>query len=281
MHKQALFSIHSAVLLFALSGLFAKWLDIPATYIVFGRAAFAALAISIFIVFFKNSSLNVNRIQLVRYVITGLLLALHWVSFFAAIQLSSVTIGLITFATFPIFVSLLEPLLFKEKYSLIALVQSLIVGLGVYFVLPEVEMSKALLQGAALGVFSAFSFALLTISNRKFVASDSPLIVAFYQNLFAAIVLTPLLFFFVVELTPADIAILLLLGVVFTALSHSLFNYALTHIKAITVSIAVSLEPVYGILAAIALLGETLTTKMLLGIFLVLATNAWVVLRKA
>lgn len=281
MHKQALFSIHSAVLLFALSGLFAKWLAIPATYIVFGRAAFAAVALSILVIFIKNISLNVGKAQLFRYAVTGLLLALHWVSFFAAIQFSSVTIGLITFATFPIFVGLIEPLFFKEKYSLLALIQSLVVGIGVYLVLPEVEMSKEILQGASLGVFSAFTFALLTISNRKFVAADSPLVVAFYQNLFAAIMLTPLLFFFVVELTSADIAILLLLGVVFTALSHSLFNYALTHIKAITVSIAVSLEPVYGILAAITLLGETLTAKMLLGIFLVLATNAWVAFRKA
>lgn len=275
MHKQAFLSIHSAVLLFAISGLFAKWLSIPAMYIVFGRATFAALALSIFVIFVKKSKLKVSRRQLHGYFITGFLLAIHWVSFFAAIQFSNVTVGLITFATFPIFVSFIEPVVFRERFKISAVLQSFVVGVGVYLVLPEANMTNEILQGASLGVFSAFSFALLAIFNRKIVEKDSPLTVSFYQNLFAAIVLVPVLLLFKVTLTPQDIIILLLLGVVFTALSHSLFNYALTQLKTRVVSITVSLEPVYGILAAIVLLGEELTLKMVIGIIIVLVTNAW------
>ncbi len=274
-YKSALLAIHSAVILFALSGLFGKWLTLPASTIVFGRAIFAAGAIYLFVILVAKKSLKVSAKLLLLFSITGLILAVHWVSFFAAIQASNVTIGLITFATFPLFTSLVEPLFFKERYHVVAFIQALITMFGIALVLPEIDVKSEQITGALLGVFSAFSFAILTVLNRKFVADVNALTVSFYQNLFAGLFLLPIAIFVTSDLSLTQLSMLMLLGLVFTALSHSLFNYSLTKIKAQAVSIAVTLEPIYGIIAAVILLNESLTPMMILGGGLVLGANYW------
>ncbi len=273
--KQALLALHGAVLLFALSGLFGKWLDLPATYIVFGRAFFSAIALFIFVQIYQGKSLKVTNKTLVALAVTGAILAFHWVSFFHAIQLSTVAIGLITFASFPVFVSFLEPIFFKEKFVFRALLQALLTLAGIYLILPQGAFEQNVLQGVIWGVLSALSFALLTLMNRKFVINISAKNVAFYQNGFAAICLIPLLMMNPVEVIEQQWLILILLGVVFTAFAHSLFNFSLKTISAQVASLAVSLEPIYAIVAAYLLLDESLSLIMLCGGAIVLITNIW------
>lgn len=274
--KQPLVALHSAVLLFALSGLFAKWLDLSAIIIVFGRAFFAAITIAVFVFFFKKQSLKCDKRTLIALAITGGILAFHWGSFFQAIKVSNVAIGLITFATFPVFVSFLEPLFFKEKFRYQSLIQALLTVIGIGLILPENSINSHMITGAYWGVLSALSFALLTLMNRKFVSNSSAKQVAFYQNAFAAFFLLPFLVVDPVAISSEQLAILALLGVVFTAFAHSLFNHSLKALSAQTASIAVSLEPIYGIVAAYLLLGESITLMMLIGGGIVIATNVWV-----
>lgn len=264
-----------AVLLFALSGLFAKWLNIPATVIVFGRAVFAAITIAIFVVVYKKQSLKCDNKTLIALAITGSVLAFHWGSFFQAIKVSSVAIGLITFATFPVFVSFFEPLFFKEKFCYRALIQALLTIVGISLILPTNNANILVLEGALWGVSSAFSFALLTLLNRKFVKNNSAKMIAFYQNSFAALFLLPMVMFNPIALSVQQLGVLALLGIVFTAFAHSLFNHSLKTLRAQTASIAVSLEPIYGIIAAYFLLNESITLMMILGGTIVLATNVW------
>ncbi|GLX78445.1 hypothetical protein tinsulaeT_17850 [Thalassotalea insulae] len=272
---QSLVALHSAVLLFALSGLFAKWLELPATVIVFGRAVFCALTLALLVIMFKRQSLACDKKTLAALAITGGILAFHWGSFFQAIQLSSVAIGLITFASFPIFVSFLEPVFFKEPFHYQALLQALLTLAGIYLILPDGATTTNELTGALWGIASAFSFAVLTLLNRKFVRNSSAKKVAFYQNTFAALFIAPLIVIEPVAVTSQQLTILLILGVVFTAFAHSLFNYSLKVIKAQIASIAVSLEPIYGIVAAYFFLGEHISMQMVIGGMIVLATNVW------
>jgi drug/metabolite transporter (DMT)-like permease len=279
-NKQALAALHSAVLLFALSGLFAKWLNLPAAFIVFGRAFFAAMAIAAFVFIFKKQSLKCDNKALFALAITGGILAFHWGSFFQAIKVSSVAIGLITFATFPVFVSFFEPLLFKEKFCFRALVQALLTVIGITFILPENNASSSVFIGACWGVASALSFAILTLLNRKFVAKTSAKKVAFYQNTFAALFILPYIALEPIEISIEQLAVLALLGIVFTAFAHSIFNYSLKTINAQTASIAVSLEPIYGIIAAYLFLNESISFMMIIGGGIVLATNVWALYNK-
>ncbi|GHF89762.1 DMT family transporter [Thalassotalea marina] len=269
-------ALHGAVLLFALSGLFAKWLSISAIDIVFGRAFFAALALFLFIKCSRNTGFYVSQKLLLALTLSGALLAAHWTSFFHAIQLANVSLGLITFATFPVMVSLLEPLCFKESFKMIRLAQAALTVFGVYWVIPQVGISEEQVQGCLWGLFSAFTFAILTLVNRKFVVSQSAKIVACYQNAVAALLLLPFISFFDILPSGNTMLGLLVLGVIFTALSHSLFNFSLKKLSGHTASVAVSLEPIYGAIAAYILLAEPLTGAFIFGGSVILLSNYWV-----
>lgn len=273
--RTAITALHSAVLLFALSGLFGKWLAISPSVIVFGRAFFAAITLVVFIKIVQKQPLKVAGKTLLVMAISGAILALHWLSFFQSIQVSNVAIGLITFATFPVFVSVLEPLFFKEPIRIKALYQAVLTLLGVALVLPLQNPSVDAISGLYWGGLSAFLFAVLAMINRLYVRKVSPQYVACYQNLFASITLLPLVIFSAVSPTLIELSLLILLGVVFTALAHTLYNLALTRLNASTVSIAVSLEPIYGIVAAFLFLNEALTPIMIMGVGLVILANAW------
>lgn len=271
-----LLCLHSAVLLFAIAGLFGKWLAIPAFVIVIGRAGFAAIALAAFLSAKKGYFLRDYKIkQLSAFFASGALLAVHWTTFFYSIQVSSVAIGLITFATFPLFVSFLEPLLFKERFRLHTVTQALLIMLGVSLVVPIDNIDDRVLSGVVWGNVSAFTFALLTLYNRKVVLKESAAQLACLQNGFAAVCLLPFLFFVDFEMSSVDWLLLVVLGVLFTALSHTLYNFSLKAVTGQVASIAVSLEPVYGIIAAFFLLGESLSLSIAAGCVIVIGTNFW------
>lgn len=180
----------------------------------------------------------------------GALLSAHWVSFFAAIQWSTVAVGLLTFATFPIFTTLLEPLFFEEDWKWRDVLLALVVLLGIGLVVPPWDVEPAYFGGGLLGVFSGLSFAVLALLNRSFVRRYPSAVVAWYQDVVAAVVLLPFLMPTAALWSGTTIGLLALLGLVFTALAHTLFIQGLERVRAQTASLIASLEPVYGILAA-------------------------------
>lgn len=271
-----LLCLHSAILLFAIAGLFGKWLAIPAFVIVIGRAGFAALSLTALLLLKNGNFLaRYSLHKLSALLASGVLLAIHWTTFFYSIQISSVAIGLITFATFPLFVSALEPFLFKERFRIQTLLQACLIIFGVSLVVPITNIDEKTLSGVIWGVVSAFTFALLTLYNRKVVSNDSAAQLACLQNGFAALCLLPFLWLVEFQMTQSDWFLLILLGIVFTALSHTLYNYSLKTVTGQVASIAVSLEPVYGIVAAYLLLGEPLTISIVCGCAIVIGTNFW------
>src|SRR2546428_488920 len=106
-HSRALAALHLAVLLFGFAGLFGKWLPLPPVTIVFGRAAVASLVLALLLPRAGERRETRGSFEW-KLAASGSLLALHWVAFFQAIQLASVAVGLLGFASFPLFVLLLE-----------------------------------------------------------------------------------------------------------------------------------------------------------------------------
>jgi len=202
----------------------------------------------------------------------GVILAVHWTTFFKSIQVSTVAIGLITFSTFPVFVTFLESYFFNEKIKLSDVIIAIITFIGVVFVVPKFELGDHLTQGALWGILSGFTYAVLSILNRKYVEEYSSLVIAFYEQLVATIILMPFLFLYKPIVQVEDILMLALLGIVFTGISHSLFIHGLKNIKTQTASIISSLEPVYGILLAIFLLKEVPAFREIFGGIIILST---------
>ena len=115
--KNGLASIHIAVLLFGLAGLFAKWVDLPAVIIVLGRVIFSSLFL-LFLLKIKKECLRLlSGRDFLLMITAGIVLAVHWTTFMQSIQTSTVAVGTLTFSTFPLFVTFLEPVLFREKLS--------------------------------------------------------------------------------------------------------------------------------------------------------------------
>jgi len=272
--------IHIAVLFFGLAGLFGKLVNQPPTVIVFGRVIYA-IAFLLPALWYRRQGLKLDRAgDYLALLFQGLILAVHWVTFFKSIQVATVAVGLITFSTFPIFVTFLEPVFFKEKLRTVDVVLALVTFGGVILVVPAFSLDNTTTQGALWGVTSGLTFALLSILNRRYARTYSSLVVAFYQDTAAALCLLPFLFLPAPAITLTDMLLLMLLGIVFTGVAHTLFIRGLASIKAQTASIIASLEPVYGILAAALILSEIPALRELAGGAIILGAAGYATIRK-
>lgn len=271
----ALFQVHASVFLFGLSGLFGKFLALPATVIVLGRTGFAALALGLMIVLGQRSARLSHGKDGLGMALLGALLAFHWVSFFLSIQLATVAVGLLTFSSFPVFVTVLEPLLFKTPWRGRDGAIAALVVLGVALVIPEYQLGSATTLGAVWGLLSGLSFALLQLLNKGYRQRYSAVAIAFYQNLFACLSLLMVTPVAGLSLTPGEVGLLLVLGVLCTALAHTLFIESLAVLRTQTASVISSLEPVYGIALAALLLSEVPNRRTLVGGAVVLGTTLW------
>lgn len=266
-HNRGIARIHLAVFLFGFSGLFGKFLTCSPFFIVFGRTFFAALALAAVLHRQGRSPIRDDLSgHLVWYLCQGILLAVHWWAFFHSIQLSTVAIGLITFSTFPLFTTFLEPVFFREPLTRSHIGTAIAVFIGIVMVVPDLDFSNQYTAGGLWGIFSGLTFALLAMVNRKNVQSGDPVMVSFFQNLFAAgFLVWPLIFFQIPFPGLAEIGLLIILGVIFTALAHTLFIGSLSSISARTASVITGLEPVYAIILAFFLLNEIPDMKTLAG----------------
>ena len=264
--------IHIAVLLFGLAGLFGKLLVLPPLVIVFGRTFFASLTLGAILFFSTTQHRAKSRQDLMVLVLLGAILAIHWITFFHSIQISTVAVGLLTFSTFPVFVTFMEPYFFKEKLHLFDILTAGSVFLGLVLVIPSFNLQNNVTQGAFWGIISGFTFAILSILNRKYVSTYAPIVIACYQNCIATILLFPFLIFQDLTLQPSDYVLLVILGVLCTALAHVLFIKSLVQVKAQLASVIASLEPVYGIIFAFVLLGEVPAFRTILGGVVILGT---------
>ena len=265
----ALVALHVAVALFGFAALFGKWITLPATAIVLGRTVIAALTLAA-VLAVRDRTLGPSRLALV---VNGAILAVHWVAFFTAVQVASVAVALLGYATFPLFVLVLE----RRRAASASGGDTAIAALtaaGLLVLAPQFTWSSDAFRGLALGVASGFTFAWLSVRSKRLVATVSATRIAFWQNAFAAAFLVP-----VVALAspvpgwPAvgDWMLIVVLGVVCTGLAHTLFIASMQRVSAHTASIVAALEPVYGILLAVVLLHEFPDVRTMLGGALIVA----------
>ena len=281
-HGRGMLQLHLAVVLFGLAGLFGKYLACSALYIVLARTAFAALALAAYIKIKTSQGLKRFPACRPRYLAQGILLAAHWYLFFLSIQVSSVAVGLVTFSSFPLFVTFMEPIFFKESLQKRDIATAAVVFAGILLVVPDTDLGNSVTLGALYGILSGLTFAILALVNRDNARHGDPVATAFFQNLFAALSLG--LFIALLhwvapnsaELNaprPWDLPGLIFLGVACTALAHTLFIKSLAVIRAQTASVITSLEPVYGIVLAFFLLKEVPSLSTLAGGILIIGAT--------
>lgn len=265
-----LVATHIAVLLFGLVGLFAKVVALPAIILVLGRTFFSSAFLGAYLTVKRQKFALKTRGDYVLIVFAGIILAIHWTSFMQSIQVSTVA-GTLTLATFPLFSAVLEPLLFHEKMRVSDIACALVMLGGVACIVDDFSLEGSMAQGVLWGLLSAFTYALLSLANRKFSSGYPASLVSFYEQATATVVLLPALFVFKPSFTALDIGMLAIMGIVFTAIAHTLFIGGLRTVKVRTAGIITGLESVYGVVAALLFLGEIPGIREVIGGAIILA----------
>ena len=257
--------LHIAVMLFGLAGVAAQFVEIPAVLTALGRVICSSILLFLIAVFKKDRlSLNSKK-DYGMIVLTGVVMAAHWTTFFQSIQVSTVAIGTITFSTFPLFLTFLEPLIFHERLRKQSIASAVVLFIGVLITIPEFSMANHTTIGIIWGMTSSFTYAVLTLANRYFSARYAARTICLYEQGSAAIVLLPALFLVEASWRIQDIAGVAFVGFICTAFAHSLYISAQKSVRAQTAGIVSGMETVYGIVYALLFLGEIPSVRELIG----------------
>ena len=257
--------LHIAVMLFGLAGVAAQFVEIPAVLVALGRVVCSSLLLLI-VAIVKKESLRLNSGKdYCMIILTGAVMAIHWTTFFQSVQVSTVAIGTITFSTFPLFLTFIEPIVFHEKLRSQSVLSAILLLIGVMITIPEFSMENHTTIGIIWGMVSSLSYAVLTLANRYFSPRYPARTVCLYEQGSAAIVLLPALFLVETTWRPLDLAGIAFVGFICTAFAHSLYVSAQKSVRAQTAGIISGMETVYGILYALLFLGEVPTIRELAG----------------
>jgi drug/metabolite transporter (DMT)-like permease len=275
----SLVALHLGVALFGFAGLFGKWIAWDPVAIVLGRTTVAAIVLAL-VVRYRKGEL---RLPTSTVIPNGVILAMHWVAFFTAIKVSTVAIGLLGYASFPMFVPLLERAMLRIPLRRGEMAKAGVVALGLVLLVPEFTWASHTVRGLAWGVLSGFTFALMTVRTRKLSPDRWSSEMALWQNTIAALCVAPVVIWqggMGGPVTLHTLLLVMLLGVFCTALAHTLFIASLARLSAATAAVVAALEPVYGILLAVWLLGEVPDLRTIAGATL-LVTAAILASRRA
>jgi drug/metabolite transporter (DMT)-like permease len=254
------FLLHFSVFLYGLSGIFGKMISLEGTALVWYRMVITLGTLLFFPALFRKVR-AIPRKQFVRMMGIGMLLALHWITFFDAIRLSNVTIALSCLASSAFFTSLVEPIVFGRKVQLQEILLGIMVIGGFAFMI-EFTGEKYLV-GIILGILSAFLYALVAVGNKTAVSKTDGYVITFVEFLGGVLfisVLIPFYQFYSPETkwipTTQDWAFLVALVLLCTTLAYNLTLIAMKEVSAYTVALTLNLEPLYAIFLAYLIFRE-------------------------
>ncbi|MEE3244819.1 MAG: DMT family transporter [Bacteroidota bacterium] len=262
--------LNLAMLLVSTSGVLGRAVTLLPVVTIGWRALLAVGFLFIFLKW-KRISLKIDREDRLKVILGGILMGIHWVAYFKALQLSNVAIGMLTIFTYPALTSILEPLLLKLPFQKIHLFLGLLVLAGIAFLIPDLDFENEYTQAVAFGLGSALAYALRNILMKKQVEKYHGSLLMTYQALIVGITLIPLSFQTSVEALQENLVWLLALALLTTALGHTLFLLTFRHFSITTASIISSVQPVYGIALGILLLGEMPQWSTIIGGVLIIS----------
>ena len=260
-----MFRLHFAVLMFGITGLFGKFVTLSSTMITFGRCFFAVIFLFFCMEAMKEKFLFDNKKDFLTVLFTGVIIGLVWFFFFQSIKVSTVSVGLITYATVAIFTTFIEPLYFHKKIRKTDIILAVVAFLGVCLVVPDFNLSDNITQGVALGLGAALFSAIFCVITKNLIARYSSVKLTFYQYGTVAILGLPFFAYQQPHIDARNLILIIILGIVFTGFANTLFISSFKKVSATKAMIILTLEPIYGVILAVLLLGEKPTTKTLIG----------------
>jgi len=250
--------LHLIVFIWGFTAILGALIKIDAIPLVWYRMTFATLFVFLYFKF-KNRSLKVDIRALMKFLLGGVLIALHWIFFFSAIKVSNVSVALVAMSSGALFTSIIEPFFFKRKLIPTELIFGLIVIGGLYTIF-NVESQYSL--GIIYALIAALLAALFTVLNGLFVRNYDANVISFYQLGFGALFITGYILLYAgfdisdFKIDASDFGYLLLLSSICTAYAFIASVKVMKHLTPFTVMLTINLEPVYAIILALLIFGE-------------------------
>ena len=259
MYKTSTFRLHLIVFLWGFTAILGKLIHANAEVLVFYRMLFASVFLYLFIRIIKKDSIKVSKKLLLKLVGIGSLMAFHWLFFFSSIKVSNVSIALSCLGTSTLFAALLEPLIFKRKIDLSEIVMGIVIVICISLIF-KVEFQYKL--GIIYGLICALLGTIFSVFNGKLYGKTSSGNIIFYE-IFGGWLVISLYYVFsgqisqIGEISYRDLALLTLLASIFTAYPMSESVNLMKYISPFTLILTVNLEPIYGIILAFFIFGES------------------------
>ena len=254
--KSALIVLHLSAMLMAFTGLFSQYIHLPAWDITGYRTWIAAAALFTWVGWREGRVALSGVRDYGRMLILGSLLCVHWITFFHSMQVASVAVGMLSLYAYPVITVFMEPLIKNTRIDWRDLISGFFVLSGIYFLVPAFDLNNNMTQGVLWGILSAFTFALRNLLLGAWFSHQSASRSMAYQVLVVALLLTPVIVVSPHSPSAMDWWLVVLLGLIFTAVSHTLFGYALRYLRAKTVGLVACLQPVYAVIYGVVLLGS-------------------------
>ena len=266
--------LHFTVFIWGFTGILGGLISISAVDMVWYRVMIASVTLFVYFLATKTS-LKVTKKQFLQYVFTGIIVALHWILFFHAIKVSTVSVTLVCLSSFTLFTAIFEPMIKRTSIQIAEIFIGLIIIFGIYLIF---KFESKYTLGIIFGLSAAVASSLFATINSTLIHKSEASIIGFYEivGAFFWITLYRLydrsLLTETFNLSTSDWLYLTLLGTICTALAYVAGVAVMRTLSAFRVALITNLEPVYGILLAFLFFGkrETMTTGFYLGAVLIL-----------
>ncbi len=266
--------LHLIVFIWGFTAVLGRLISLEALPLVWFRMLFAVGFIAVYI-WIKKIPIQVSPKTAVKFLFAGIIIALHWFTFFKAIKVSNISVTLACLATGAFFTSLLEPLFYRKKIVWYEVLFGLLVVAGLYIIF---NVEAQYIEGIIIALISAFLSALFAVINSKFVKEHNPTLISFYE-LGGGLVFFSFLLLFTnsststfFKLSSEDLIYLFVLSSICTAYAFIASTAIMKFLSPYTVMLTINLEPIYGIILAVLVYKEkeTMSPNFYFGALIIL-----------
>ena len=270
--------LHILVFIAGFTAILGELITIQAIPLVWFRMTMAGVLMLIFIKI-KKVPTDVPFKVKIRFFLAGIVIALHWITFFAAIKAANISVTLAMFSTGAFFASLIEPLIYKRKIINYEIFFGIIVMAGVVMIM---QIEGEYFYGIILGIISAFLSSLFAVINGRFAQSYDASTISFYEFISGVLFISIFLLFDYEQgfslsffnISFNDFIYLFILSSICTAYAFIASVHVMKHITPYSVVLTYNLEPIYGIVLAIIIFPskEKMPLTFYIGCFLIIST---------
>jgi len=275
-NKKNLIILHLTVLIWGFTGVLGKVISIDAVPMVWYRVLIATSTLFAYF-FITKTNIKISKKQFIQFFLTGGIVAIHWIFFFHAIKVSTVSVTLVCLSSFTLFTAILEPLIKKQPIHFGDILVGMIIILGIYMIF---KFEGQYTLGIIFGLLAAFAASLFSTINSTFIHKSEASIIGFYELVGGLFWITLYRLYdgsllnMHFNLSTNDWVFLAILGTFCTSVAYVAGVSVMRTLSAFRVALVTNLEPIYGIILAFIFFKnkEQMTGGFYLGAAIILTT---------